>query len=111
MWADVSTGKTIGTCGSENGIVLRDEEHANGARITLERDCGFAPFAIICGIYGWMFHTRYLSTAPEAQMAFDAMRAQLGTIMTLLYLDCEMAVDGKDQQIIKAIHDFVAEFP
>jgi len=46
--------------GSEGGVIVRDEEHALGARITLETGCGIAPYAITCGIYGWMMHTCFL---------------------------------------------------
>jgi hypothetical protein len=33
-----------GSIGSEEGIILRDEMHRDGARITLERDGRIAPF-------------------------------------------------------------------
>jgi len=42
-------GATLGQKGSESGVILRDEEHPQEARITLERDTRTAPFAITCG--------------------------------------------------------------
>jgi hypothetical protein len=57
-WHSFENGGTLGQAGSEEGTILRDEEHPLGARISLERDCRVAPFAITCGIYGWMLHTR-----------------------------------------------------
>jgi hypothetical protein len=58
-WIEFEGGSTIGEQGSENGLTLKDEEQVRGARITLERDTRIAPFAITCGIYGWMVHTRF----------------------------------------------------
>jgi hypothetical protein len=52
----------IGQKGSEEGIIPRDEEHPQEARIHLERDTRNAPFAITCGIYGCMMHTRLETT-------------------------------------------------
>jgi hypothetical protein len=42
----------LGECyGSEGVVVLVDEKHAEGARITLECDAPVASFAVTCGIY------------------------------------------------------------
>lgn len=56
-WVPCDGGKTLGTRGSENGLILIDEEHPEGARITLEqcdRHC-----AVTCGILGGMVHTSF----------------------------------------------------
>ena len=58
-WQPFDDGKTIGQRGSEKGIIVGDEEHLEGARVTLEQDGEAAPYAITCGIYGWMVHTRF----------------------------------------------------
>jgi len=34
-WVPLDHGATIGQRGSENGIIVRDEEHELGARVTL----------------------------------------------------------------------------
>jgi len=60
-WSDFEGGKTIGTKGSESGTIITDIENSNGARVTLEKDCGNIPFAITIGIYGLMFHTHFES--------------------------------------------------
>ena len=57
-WLPFENGTTIGATGSEGGVILRDELHPHGARITLEQTS--TGFAITCGIYGWMVHTRVL---------------------------------------------------
>ena len=74
-WQPTENGGTLGTAGSEGGVILRDEEHDLGARITLERHCSIAPFAVTCGIYGWFFHTRFASTETEAE--YSAMSSGL----------------------------------
>ncbi len=55
MWNNVEEGKTIGTYGSENGIIEKDEEFNNSARITLEICEKY--YAITCGVFGTMVHT------------------------------------------------------
>ena len=58
-WITYEDGKTIGSTGSEGGVILRDEECPDGARITLEEETHMGvPFAITCGVYGWLVHTR-----------------------------------------------------
>ena len=61
LWYPFESGATLGQKGSEGGAILRDEEHPQEARITFERDTRIAPFAITCGIYGCMMHTRFFS--------------------------------------------------
>ena len=39
-WKDFDNSKSIGIKGSEGGKIIADFEHAEGARITLEKDCG-----------------------------------------------------------------------
>lgn len=76
-WQPFDCGTTNGQPGSENGIIIRDVELSDGARITLERDGWIAPFAITCGIYGWMVHTRYFSNEAEAQQEFEKMQVPM----------------------------------
>lgn len=53
-WEPFEQGTTIGTTGSEEGEIIRDEEWKGAARITIERGGEIAPFAITCGMYdGW----------------------------------------------------------
>lgn len=80
-WYEYGEGFSIGTSGSDVGIIVRDEEHALGARITLEEEGSFAPFSITCNIYGWMFHTRYFSDEAEVHDEFDRMKTDLEAIL------------------------------
>ena len=111
MWTSIDNGAAIGTRGSENGIIDREEEHTDGARITLERDGSIAPFSITCGVYGWICHTRFFGTAEEAGEAFEAMKVELGNILSLIPLESDPEVDAKRRLIVDAIQDFVARFP
>lgn len=54
MWNIIDNGRTIGTNGSENGIIEKDEEFNGLARITLEKCEEY--YAITCGVDG-MVHT------------------------------------------------------
>jgi len=96
--------------GSEGGIVLRDEEHALGARITLEKDCQFVPYAITCGIYGWMMHTCFLSEEGEAVHQYEAMKAELADLLKRAEA---MVSDGEEQRalLMEGCEKFVERFP
>ncbi len=80
-WYPFDQGATLGQGGSEGGVVIRDEEHSLEARITLERETGSAPFAITCGIYGCMLHTRFFSLEDEACSQYDMMKAALSALL------------------------------
>ena len=81
LWYPFHGGATLGHNGSENGVILRDEEHPQEARITLERDTAAAPFAITCGIYGCMMHTRFFSLETGAVSQYDAMKSALSALL------------------------------
>ena len=81
VWYPFENGATLGQKGSEEGTILRDEEHPLEARITLERDTRTAPFAITCGIYGCMMHTRFFSLESEATSQYDSMKIALAVLL------------------------------
>lgn len=110
-WATIENGATLGTQGSESGVIERDEEHSDGARITLERGTTHAPFAVTCGVYGWMCHTRFFGTAQEATQEYEAMKVGLTNIVDLIPLQSDPEADAKSAHVVDAIQDFVARFP
>lgn len=110
-WSAFNDGKSIGQRGSENGTIMRDEEHRDGARITLERDGQTAPFAITCGIYGWTVHTRFIGTEFEAQADFDGMKSELNEIVASIPLTTDPEVDSKSQKVSESISACVRKFP
>lgn len=95
-WVQYDSGRTIGRTGSEDGIVVADDEHPIGSRITLERDTRFAPWAITCGVYGALMHTRFLGDERTARGDSAAMQGEVARLA---------ATDDADWQ------DFVRRFP
>jgi hypothetical protein len=83
-WYQYNEGNTIGSRGSENGIIVEDSEHIQGARITIERDGDIAPFAVTLGIYGLMFHTAFSSSIDEAQAQVQSFMAKVESIFALM---------------------------
>ena len=80
LWESFDQGASIGTQGSENGTIIRDDEHTAGARITLEEN-GHQPFGITCGVYGLMVLTAFASTREEADIKYEAMRSDIGKFL------------------------------
>jgi hypothetical protein len=105
-WYPYDEGKTIGIRGTEGGTIARDEEHGDGARITLERDTLYkVPFAITCGIYSWMVHTRFFADEPTALDAYDQMKHSIADILALL------AGEVDSDTVSDAIDAFVEQYP
>ena len=110
-WYPFDDGRTIGTAGSEAGVILADDEHGDGARITLERDTRSAPFAITCGIYGWMMHTCRFGDEAQARRDYDAMKQALGAIARAIPMKSDPDVDARTDATLTAIAEFVERFP
>ncbi|WP_143462332.1 hypothetical protein [Levilactobacillus enshiensis] len=73
-WIPAENGGTIGQLGTENGVILKDEEWPHTGRITLEEDREKA--SITCGLYGTFFHTAYTSVENGSQL-YARMKAAL----------------------------------
>ena len=108
-WQAFENGGTLGQTGSEQGVTLRDEEHALGARITLERAAQTAPFAITCGIYGWMLHTRFFATEDEANSQYEQMKDALSALLEAAEQNAE--IDGGRQVLMTGIDEFIGNYP
>lgn len=108
-WLPYQEGATLGHTGSEEGTIVRDEEHALGARITLERSAHSAPMAITCGIYGWMLHTRFFGSEAEAGEQYEQMK---NAIADLLEAAERAANDDAGRRILMdGVSTFVENFP
>lgn len=110
-WSSYDGGETLGQTGSEGGVILRDEEHEDGARITLEEGGTTAPFAITCGIYGWMFHTTWCGTRQDADARFEQMREGIGVIVDQIPRVDDPESDAKCRVVTECIVQFVDRFP
>jgi hypothetical protein len=103
-WFVYNDGDTTGGEGTEGGIILRDEEHEQGARLTLKRGESF--FAVSCSIRGWMDHTRFFATELEAQREYLSMKPPLANMLE------NILSNGKgDLKMWEAIADFVRRYP
>jgi hypothetical protein len=109
-WTPFEDGATIGIKGAEGGTVIADEQHEGGARITLERDCLRAPFAITCVVYGWAYHTRFLADEATAKQAYDDMKAGLEEIVKLLP-QSEGDETPDAERVEMAVENFVERYP
>ncbi len=104
-WHPFENGGTLGQSGSEQGVIVHDEEHSLGARITLERAARVAPFAITCGIYGWMMHTRFFSSEDEAEAQYGLMKTALSALLGAA--EQTAAIDGGRQVLVEGVSRFV----
>jgi hypothetical protein len=114
MWQPFDQGRTIGKSGSEMGIILLDEENVDGARITLERRRFWsrrAPFAITCGIYGRMVHTRFFANEQDARRDYEDMNQALNSIIRAIPLKSDPNRDAKMNATIQMINEFVEQYP
>lgn len=103
-WQKFNQGSNIGSRGSEDGIIVADEEHDLGARVTLERDCRRNPFAITLGIYGALVHTIY----SDSEAAASSLRAEMkGDLERIL----ELRQSADTDAVQAAIFDFVQRYP
>jgi hypothetical protein len=110
-WKPYEEGLTLGLSGAEGGTIMRDDEHVTGARITLERDCPFAPYAITLGIYGWAAHTRFFADEPTALHEFERMKPDLAVILLMIPGLDEPNADVKAGEVADAIAAFVERYP
>jgi hypothetical protein len=109
-WHGFDDGSSIGSAGSERGTIIRDEELSSGARITLERDGHTAPYAITCGVYGWMVHTRFFEAEAVAQLEFERMKAELAAIVDAVPVTVDPEAEDT-RVVIQRIGEFVENFP
>jgi hypothetical protein len=86
-WDPFDEGNSIGTIGSEDGKILKDEENSFGARITLEENGSIAPFSITIGIYGLMFHTDFYSSLENAENEFKNFKTKVDEIIEHYLID------------------------
>ncbi|MEW5677556.1 hypothetical protein ABGT15_14695, partial [Flavobacterium enshiense] len=107
-WIAIDNGKTIGTIGSEGGKIIVDIENINGARITLEKDCGSIPLAITLGVYGLMFHTHFESDINSANEYIELKKVQINKVFEL-YDISEEKRDGSWNQKHDELIDGLAD--
>lgn len=85
-WKPFDEGRSIRTQGSEDGVILKDEEHNSSARITLETDSKVAPYSITLGIYGLMFHTEFYDSIENAEIDYLSLKGKIERVVSHLTL-------------------------
>lgn len=78
---------------------MEDEQHREGARITLELNGRAAPFSITCGIYGLFVHTAFFSDERDACEKYAKMRNRIDQI-----------VNSEQHEIFSLVQAFCDEF-
>ncbi len=111
-WHAYRDGSTIGTGGSEDGRILRDEEHDDGARVTLEAVSlsHRAPFAITCGVYGAMVHTCFFGSETAAQQTFEEIKLELVKVLDALPERDDPDAEAKLRAVGPIFGEFVRRF-
>lgn len=97
--------------GSEGGGIVRDEEHTDGARITIEEGIDIAPYSITCGVYGLMCHTRFFGSRDEADSEFEKMKIGLAAILEHIGCDDRLPVNELMRHQADEVSAFVEQFP
>ncbi len=106
-WTVFEDGATVGSRGSESGLILLDEEYDQASRITLEQAVSTAPFAITCGVYGRFFHTRFFDSETVARNEYAAMKDVLQQIV-----DGFDSEDARTKDLARqAVEGFLDRFP
>jgi len=103
-WSFFNNGKSIGTTGRDGGVVLFDEEHAKGARITYRRRDGMVSVSI--KFHGYMDHTRFFTTEQDAQREYRVMKIAADNI-----LDEINQPEIPKLKVWEIISDFVKRYP
>lgn len=64
-------------CETENPTIIKDEVYKKQSRITIYHPGEIAPYEIICGIYGMMFHTVFAKNIKDAIEKYEGMKKDL----------------------------------
>lgn len=103
-WFAYNEGITIGAKGPEGDVILMDEAHPIGARVTIKEGAQYV--SVSCNIYNWINHTRFFSTVTEAKREFEIMKDALLQIIDLL-----AAKEINKIKVWEEISNFVRRFP
>ena len=103
-WVAYKDGMSIGKISAEGGVILVDEEHESGGRMTLKQGKTF--ISVSCHIYGWIDHTRFFNSINDAKREYILMKK----FMTHMLEDI-LSAGAEDIKMWEAIANFVRKFP
>jgi len=103
-WLPYKDGITIGAKGPEGDVILMDQAHPIGARMTIKAGAEYV--SVSCNIHNWIDHTRFFGTAFEAKRELANMEDALSEVIGLL-----AAKEVDKIKVWEAISNFVRRFP
>ena len=110
-WRLVEEGRTLGLGGTEGGIVVRDEEHPAGLRLTLEEDPARSFYSVTCGVVGWLVHSRFFDNEAAAHAAWDEMKPALLELVVQLPAGGAKPLEPATRAAGAKLGAFMARFP
>jgi len=110
-WRLVEEGRTLGLGGTEGGIVVRDEEHPAGLRLTLEEDPARSFYSVTCGVVGWLVHSRFFDNEAAAHAAWDEMKPALLELVVQLPTGGAKPLEPATRAAGAKLGAFMARFP
>ncbi len=106
-WHHYENSQTVGEKGAEDGVIILDEAHNDGARITIERGGSVAPWSITCGISGWTAHTRFFPTESQARSECEEMKVAIAAILEAI----SQSAPSDSSHVVNLIEHFIEQFP
>ena len=103
-WQPYNHGRSIGVKGAEGGIIVRDEEHPLGARMTIKQ--GHDYVSVSCNISGKIDHTRFFREMKAAEREYSTMQSEMTRVINAI-----ASAKAADIKVWEAISEFVARFP
>jgi len=103
-WEPYNNGRSIGVKSSEGGQIVRDEEHPQGARITIKQGLDYV--SVSCNISGKIDHTRFFKEMKTAESEYKIMQDELAKVIGAI-----SSAKAADIKVWEAISGFVARFP
>lgn len=103
-WKPYNRGRSIGVKGSEGSVILRDEEHPLGARMTIKQGKDFV--SVSCNISGKIDHTRFFKEMRGAEREYANMQKEMEKVLKAI-----SSAKAADIKVWETISGFVARFP
>ncbi len=110
-WSPAEGGRTLGLEGAEGGLIVRDEVHPAGLRLTLEEDTSRSFHALTCGVSGWLVHRRYFDSEALALAAWEEMKPALVALGAQLPASGPKGLSQATREAGAKLGAFLARFP
>ena len=110
-WGPAEAGGTLGMQGAEGGVIVRDEAHPAGLRLTLEEDASRSFHALTCGVSGWLVHRRYFDNEAQALAAWEEMKPALVALRAQLPAEGARSLSAATREAGAKLGAFLARYP